>query len=391
MFDHIRMGVLSIDAGPYAFMGELGRIGVEMALDEFGHQTAGRPIATHYEGTNAIYDTALFAAEALIEQKNCDFVIGPLSGDESYAIRDYARTRPDRTFINGASSAPDPLIRDVPPNFFSFIGTAMQWMVGLGHYAYEVLGYRRVITLAEDYSYPQGQVAGFMLEFCRAGGCVPHKYWVRLGQNDFAALIASMPTDIDAIFVCLAGADAVTFLEQYTALGRSVPLICGTTTVDQTVLNVTDALVNRLVGVIMAGPMANDNPLPAWKTFVAQSQAFGIEDYPSLLTYLYYVNTKSALLALEQIGGDLSDGQTKFRAALAHLQWESPSGELSLDADRLVIAPQFISKLSRDERGKLYSHTVSMIPRAEPLCGLTKAEYLNMGSIGRDQPNCPCG
>ena len=47
-------------------------------------------------------------------------------------------------------------------NFFRFSTDGAQWMAGLGDYAYKDKGYRTVVTVAEDYSFPYSQVQGFM-------------------------------------------------------------------------------------------------------------------------------------------------------------------------------------------------------------------------------------
>ncbi len=37
--------------------------------------------------------------------------------------------------------------------------------------------------IAEDYAFPYSQVQGFMTEYCKVGGKVPHKAWVPLGEQ----------------------------------------------------------------------------------------------------------------------------------------------------------------------------------------------------------------
>ena len=76
-------------------------------------------------------------------------------------------------------------------------------MAGLGDYAYKDKGYRTVVTVAEDYSFPYTQVFGFMAGFCKAGGHVPKKFWVPIGNKDFSSVIAAIPDKVDAIYVAL--------------------------------------------------------------------------------------------------------------------------------------------------------------------------------------------
>ena len=67
--------------------------------------------------------------------------------------------------------------------------------------------------------------------------------------------------------------------------------------------------------------MADDNPDPAWLDYVAAYQEAFPEGErlptPSLFGVGYYLATLAALQALDEVNGDLSDGQTKFQAALA--------------------------------------------------------------------------
>src|SRR5258708_12168886 len=253
-------------------------------------------------------------------------MVGPLSGNEGLAVRDYARSKPDKTFLNGCAATQDITLRNPAPNFFSFSTHGVQWMAGLGTHIYENLGYRRIVTVGEDYSYPHGQVGGLMLEFCAAGGRVVKKIWVYLGTTNYASAIAAIPADIDAIFVALAGADALNFLKQYVQGGGTASLVAGPRAVDQTVLGLRGALSDRVVGMVSSGPTADDNPDPAWQQFVAAYRDVFPDGLPSpsLLAHAYYVNMKDALLALREEGGDLSDVLPRFKDPLLNLYFTTP-------------------------------------------------------------------
>src|SRR5476649_1657497 len=157
----IKIGAIATLIGPFATMGEDAMRGVDLALAEFSAGIGGKSIELLIESSNAIPESASDAAAFLIERKGVDLVIGPLSGNEGLAVRDYAKTRLDKTFINGVSASQDMTLRDAAPNFFSFSMNGVQWMTGLGSYVYHTLGYSRVVTLAQDYSYPHSQVGGF--------------------------------------------------------------------------------------------------------------------------------------------------------------------------------------------------------------------------------------
>lgn len=386
----VKIGVIATLIGPLAPMGQEALRGVELAVAEFGGQIANKKIVLRTESSNAIPDSATQAANKLLNEEQVDFIIGPLSGNEGLAMRDYAKKRPEKTFINGVSAAQDTTLRDPAPNFFSFSTNGVQWVAGLGRYAYETRGYRRVATLAEDYSYPYGQVGGFTIEFCRHGGEIVEKFWVALGKMNFSSIIAEMPTDIDALFVALAGTDALNFLQQYIGAKGHTPLIGGTNTLDQFVLNTTGELAEHLIGMVSAGPDVADNPTPIWQQFVAAYNTRfpdGLK-FPSHITYGYYVNTKAALLALFHAEGDLSNDQTRFKEALAALEFNTPTGPVRLDHNRNAIATIFVKEVAQKADGTLYSRLVMSTPEVNQTLGIPEADYLCLGEFNREVPNC---
>src|SRR6202011_4335877 len=119
-------------------------------------------------------DSAVKAARKLVEQDHVAILIGPLSGDEGVAVKDYAKTQPNVTFVNGTSAAQDTTLRDPAPNFFRFSTDGAQWMAGLGDYAFNAKKYKEGVPVGEDFSFPYPQIFGFMAGFCKAGAmCRP--------------------------------------------------------------------------------------------------------------------------------------------------------------------------------------------------------------------------
>src|SRR3546814_5690027 len=92
-----------------------------------------------------------------------------------------------------------------------------------------------------------------MAGFCKAGGRVPKKAWVPVGNKDFSSVIASIPEDVDSLLVVLAGADAVNFMRQYEQAGGDKPFIAGSVMVDQTVLSYKGKRRDALVGTLSSG------------------------------------------------------------------------------------------------------------------------------------------
>ena len=181
----IKLGVLATLEGPFAAGGADGMRGAELAIKERGGMVAGRKIEMIKASSDAKPDVAVNSARKLVEQDKVDILVGPLSGGEGIAVKDYSKTQPQVTFINGGSGAQATTLVNPSPNFFRFNIEGGQWMMGLGKAAL-AKGYKKVMVLAEDYSFPYSQVQGFMAEYCRLGGKVPVKAWVPLGGKDYS-------------------------------------------------------------------------------------------------------------------------------------------------------------------------------------------------------------
>jgi len=390
--EDLKMGAIAVLEGAFAVLGEDGMRGVELALQEFNYTAGGHKIEVIAGATDASPDSAVRAARKIVEQDGAPIVIGPLSGSEGLAIRDYAKTQPNATFLNGVSAAQDTTLRESAENFFRFSTEGAQWMAGLGEYVYNEKGYRSVAVLAEDYSFPYTQVFGFLEPFCRLGGSAPQdtRFYVPIGNKDYSSVISALPDDVDAIFVALGGADAVNFLSQYEQAGGDLPLIGGSITVDQTVLGSKGRAREFVVGTPSAGPISDTWDDPRWAEFVAAYKEAFPDGFPSpsLFAHGYYINTKAALLALDAVNGDLSDGGAAYREALANLSFETPTGMVSLDERRQAIADIFLTEVTEGPDGNLVNKTISVTPAVSQTLGLSYEEFLKYGPVSRENPVC---
>jgi branched-chain amino acid transport system substrate-binding protein len=388
--DVLKVGLLATLEGPFAAGGADGMRGAELALKQRNGMAGGKKIEFVKGSSNANPDVAVNATRKLVEQDKVQIMIGPLSGGEGIAVKNYSKTQPGITFINGSSGAQGTTLVDPSPNFFRFNTEGAQWMVGLGDYAFKDKGYKRMALISEDYSFPYSQVQGFMAGFCKAGGKMVDKVWVPLGTKDYASAIAKLPRDVDALLVVLGGSDAVNFLTQYEQAGGNKPIIGGTITVDQTVLSFRGRRPEAIVGTPTAGPMADSLDTPEWKAFVNDYKATFKDGFPtpSLFAFLYYINTKAALDALDAVKGDLSNNQAAYRAALARNVVKTPVGDYTVDSNRNAIGPNFITEVAKGPDGKFFNKVVRKVDKVDQTLNLGKAEFDKMGLGTRDNPDC---
>jgi branched-chain amino acid transport system substrate-binding protein len=383
----VKIGLLATLEGPFAAGGQDGMRGAELAIKQRGGMVAGKKIVLIKASSDAKPDVAVNATRKLVEQDKVDIMVGPLSGGEGIAVKEYSKSQPQVTFINGSSGAQATTLVNPSPNFFRFNTEGAQWMVGLGKAALDK-GYKRVMVIAEDYAFPYSQVQGFMAEYCRLGGKVPVKAWVPLGGKDYSSVIARIPNDVDALVVVLGGADAVNFLNQYEQAGGTKPMVGGSITVSQDVLNYRGKRRDSLVGTIAGSPIADAYDGADFKAFVAEYKKTYPDGYPSpsLFALVYYINMKAALDGLEAVKGDLSDGQKKYRAALASMTLKTPTGDVKLDGNRQAIGSTFVTEVVKDAQGNLTNKVLRKVDNVDQLLGMKKEEF-QIGS--RDVPACP--
>jgi branched-chain amino acid transport system substrate-binding protein len=383
----IRLGSIATLEGPFAAGGQDAYRCMTLALEAANFTVGGRRIEWIRESSNAQADVALARARKLIEQDNVDIIVGPLSGAEGLALRDYSRTLTGRTIVNGQSAAADTTLRDVSPNFFRFNTDGGQWIFGLGTYVAQTMGIKNVALVAGDYAFPYTQVFAFMLEFCRAGGELT-KLWSPLGTSDYASVIARIPREAKGLVVIHGGTDALAFLTQYAQAGGQLPIIAGPVTADQTVMSARGPHRRLMNGMISAGPFVDDSEEPTWVDFVQRYRrrfTDGLQS-PSINGVHYYINTQAVLMALAQVNGDLSGNQAAFQRALAGLSFTTPMGTtVKLDHNRQAIGANFIRKVV-ERGGQLRTEQVTKFENITQTLGLPQDRFLALGSASRDNP-----
>ncbi|OYW59972.1 MAG: ABC transporter substrate-binding protein [Rhizobiales bacterium 12-68-15] len=390
--EKLKIGVMATLSGALTSGGEDGVRGVQIAAKQANNKIAGREIELIVVPTDASPDSALRAARKLVEQDKVQLIIGPLSGSEGIAMRDYSKTVPNLVMINGSSGALETTFVNPSPNFFRFNSDGAQWMAGLGEYVFKDKGYKKVAVIGEDYSFPYTQVFGFALGYCRAGGQIVQRQWVPLGTKDFGSVIANIPDDVDAVFLGLGGGDAVNFLNQYSQTGGKAKFIGGSIMVDQTVLSSRGAAKKLLVGTPSSGGVADAWDDPRWKAWVkAYQEAYPADKRfasPSLFATNYYNAFNALAQAMDKVNGDLSDGGAKLRAELAKTELKAPNGDIKLDANRQAIATTFITEVAETPNGDLTNKFVKTVPNVSQTLGLSPEAFKAVGLPSRTNPEC---
>ncbi len=344
-------------------------------------------------------DTAIKETRRLMEQLDADVMIGPLSGDESIAVANYAKQHPDKTFVDGSAGAQDTTLKVQAPNFYRFNGDGAQWNAGLGDLAFNKLGWKKAAIISDDYSFGWTSTAGFIADFCAAGGQVTKRVFPPLNTTDYSSFAQQLPSDVDGTFVAVGGAGLIPFLKAYEQAKGPIDskkfignLFWGTP-------GQFEQLGPRVAGTYIGGAgTAGDLDTPAAKDYGDNIIGKWFKKIPpggaaapqasSTFTYGYYVNTWGLIKGLEAVKGDLTGGQKKLQQAMNSVTLPAPYGNIKLDDNRQAITDVFYQQLYEKD-GKLAVKTIAKIPSVDQTFGGTFSA--STPAPGRKFPGCDGG
>ena len=391
----IKIAVLSDCQGAFGSFDNQDLAGVVTAMAQFaggkaknpnkprdgwtGASIGGHPLQLVGVGcSNDRADTAIKETKRLMEQLGADIMIGPLSGDESIAVANYAKQHPTKTFVNGSAGAQDTTLKVRAPNYFRFNGDGAMWNAGLGDLAYNKLGWRTAAVVSDDYSFAWTSTAGFITDFCAAGGKVTKRVFPPLNTTDYSSFAQQMPTNVDGTFVAVGGAGLVPFLKAYEQAHGPIDgkkfignVFWGTPGQFQ-------QLGHRVVGAYAGGAgTAGDLNTPAAKAYNAMMgkwfktiPPFGAAapQAASTFTWNYYLNTWALIEGLKAVNGDISGGQKALQTAISKLVLDTPYGKIHLDKNRQGVITAFFQQLYL-KNGKLAIKTVGEVPKVDQTFG----------------------
>ena len=360
-------------------------------------------VAIELAGIGCADDTAeaaLRETRRLMEDIGADIMIGPLSGDESIAVANYAKDHPNQTFVNGTSGAQDSTMAVQAPNFFRFNGDGAQWNAGLGDIARNTLGWETAAVIGDDYSFAWTSTAGFIAEFCAAGGDVISRVYPPLNTTDYSGFVEQLPSPdkVDGYFWAVGGAGLVPALNAFEdAQGEVVGeqhmgnLFWG-------IPDVFTAIGPRVVGSYSGGfgnaPDLQTDKAAAFRAIInshfdeipfASSPAPADAAYFDAFYMNYYNNTWGLIEGLKAIGADLSGGPEPLWEAISNVVLDAAFGEISLDSNRTAIQDQYVGRIYLGDDGNMASSTVAYVPQVDQTFGGT---FTGDPSPSRDYPPC---
>jgi branched-chain amino acid transport system substrate-binding protein len=363
-----------------------------------GITVAGHPIKiVGYGCSNDKADTAIKETRRLMERLKADILIGPLSGDESVAVSQYAKQHPSKTFVNGAAGAQDTTLKTRAPNYFRFNLDGAQFAAGDGALAYKKLKWRKVAVISDDYSFAWTNSGGFIAEFCALGGKITKRVYPPLNTTDYSSYAQQLPAanQVDGYFWAVGGSGLIPSLKAYESAHGKIDgkkfignVFWGTPGEFQ-------QLGTRVAGAYLGQGQAGDLRTRLSLRYnnvigkaYSQFPPFGAAkpQAGSVFVYTYFANAEALVKALQKVGGDISGGQKKLQSALGKIVLtDTAYGKITLDRNRNAITNAYIQQLYV-KGGKLAVKTSYQVPNTtQSFGGIFTSKT---PSPGRSFPTC---
>ena len=381
--DPIRIGFLTVRTGALAAGGRQMEEGIQLFLKERNNTIAGRRVELIIADTGGNPAGAKTKTQELVERNKVHVIIGPLATFEALAIDDYIRDA-HVPLITPTSAAQNDLAQQKRNDFvLHAVGTAAQPMHVLGEYAAKKLGYKRVATIADDFTYGHEGEAGFQHSFEDNGGKVVQKLWSPLNVADYGSYVGEIKQNVDAVYAGFAGANGLRFLRQFNEYGlkSKIGVLGNPTCVDEGVLK---NMGDEALGVITASWYTATIATPDNKRFV---QAM-LDEY-KVVPGFYTAGTYTAGLFLEEalkaLNGKFEDSAAFVRALHNVRLTRGPMGPIRLDEYGKPILNIYVRKVERKD-GALVNTIVETIPDVSQFWKYDPKQFMASPPYSRDYP-----
>jgi branched-chain amino acid transport system substrate-binding protein len=253
----------------------------------------------------------------------------------------------------------------------------------LGEYAAKTLGYKRVATIADDFTNGYEGAAGFQRTFEDNGGKIVQKLWSPINATDYGPFIAQIKRDVDAVYVGYEGVNAMRFLKQYadSGLHDKIPLVGNAGSTDEGILRV---MGDEALGIVTAGCYAAalqsaDN----YRFTEAIRVAYGHD--PGFCTAGAYTAGLFLENALNTLKGDTSNPEALRDTLRKTWIASGPIGSIKLDLYGTPILDVHIRKVER-RNGRLVNAVVATVKDVSQFWKYDPRQFLAEPPYSRDYP-----
>ena len=389
--EEIRIGTIGPITGWATIFGQGCLNGIQLALAEYNNEFNGVPIKVFSEDTKADVEVMRTKLDSLKNRDKVHFIIGPSLGHEGMAAVDWGARNPEVPILIGYSAPEDITMRKATNSVIRPGWTGAQVIFNFGQYCAKDLGYKKVIIVGQDYSYPWDQAAGFIRGFLENGGEKVERIWHPVEAVDFSSIMArlmQMSNEYDAVLNNSGGAQVVAFFKQWKQFGldKVYPQILGQANVP--IVSMLSELGDSALGVYSSLHYYDGNPSEANQKFRESfKKKFG--HYPDVIAVQGYDAVHVAFKAMKAINGQVDDPQ-RFIAALRQVTMsadESPRGPFYFDKYANPVQNIYIKKVVKKD-GRLMNEAVktyNKVSQFGPYADMAD-KYMAAPATTRDYP-----
>jgi branched-chain amino acid transport system substrate-binding protein len=340
----VKVGVILAYSGQFADPSAQMDNGIKLYLLRHGETVAGKKIELIRKDTGGIApDVAKRLAQELIVRDSVDMLAGFALTPNALAAGDVsAQAKKFMVNMNAATA----MVTTKSPYMVRTSFTVPQLNETLGAWAYRN-GIRKVYTMVSDFGPGHDGEAAFHKGFKDGGGEITGSARYPVANQDFSAFVQrAKDSNAEAIYVWTPGGP------QPAAIGKALAERgidpSKTKILGQGELTSEDALKSMGdvgIGIITAFHYDFNHASAINASFVrAYKDAFGRN--PDMFSVGAYDGMHVIYEALKKTGGK-TDGESLIGAAKG-MQWESPRGMMSIDADtRDVVQTVYIRRVER--------------------------------------------
>ena len=346
----IKLGLIDIYSGGFAFIADTIRTGFQIAIDEANQAGGlnGRPFQLVTADMGGSVEKAVTEGRRMILEEKIKFITVGIHSGAAVAVGNLGKEH--KVLINGGFATTKRLTGEAG---HAYVARANLSTVEIGRVMAEHLRNRtdikRVAVIAPDYEYGQHFAADFLaaLKLARPDIVVVRQEWPKLGATDYAPHVTALQAQpADLVVGGMFGADLVNFLRS----ARDFGLFSGKTQFFTHGLDlakmgaVKDSLPPNTMGTVW---------YPFYAIDTAKSKAFAAEVEKRMKTYatgsapVGYVAGRMLVEAIRKAG--TADDVERVIKALGTVQFEGPTGLTKVrSCDNMALYNFYVGTVKRD-------------------------------------------
>jgi branched-chain amino acid transport system substrate-binding protein len=346
----VKLGLIDIYSGGFAFIADSIRTGFQIALDEANAAGGfkGRPFQLVTADMGGQVEKAVTEGRRMILEEKIKFVSVGIHSGAAIAVGNLGKEH--KVLVLGGFATTKRLTGEAG---HPYVARANLSTVEIGRVIAEYIKGRpdikRISTIAPDYEYGQQFIEDFLraLKAARPDIVVVRQEWSKLGATDFSAHVTALQAQpVDMIVNGGFGADLVNFLKA----ARDFGLFAGKT-----------QFFTHGVDLAKMGALKDSLPLntvsTVWFPFYAikdpRAKSFAAEVEKRMKTYatgptpVGYVAGRMLVEAIKK--ADTADNVEKVLAAMGSVSFEGPTGPVKVrGCDNMALYNFYVGTVKRD-------------------------------------------